>query len=158
MLGPMLGPNSKVVLTTLPPDAQVLFNIGGPALNQLNDTAQKNKLQAKRSVAAGLGLTAASLLAAQSADAAEIAQVMLHHCSRTSVCLSVLSKNRNGLLSTALLDLGLWHAQVAAGDNRIGAILLLFAPVVGWVSVQLACITGCCVSWVRTYLQAPVTP
>lgn len=35
------------------------------------------------------------------------------------------------------------HAQVAAGDNRIGAILLLFAPVVGWVSVQLACLTGC---------------
>lgn len=89
---PMLRPNGKVVLTTLPPDAQVLFNIGGPALNQLNDTAQKNKLQAKRSVAAGLGLTAASLLAAQSADAAEIAQVMLYHCSRTSVCLSVLCK------------------------------------------------------------------
>ena len=67
----------------MPVDAQVLFNIGGPALNQLNETAQKNKL-AKRSVAAGLGLTAASLLAAQSADAAEIAQVMLYHCSRTS--------------------------------------------------------------------------
>jgi hypothetical protein len=88
----LLGPNGKVVLTTSPPDAQVLFNIGGPALNQLNDTAQKNKLQAKRSVAAGLGLTAASLLAAQSADAAEIAQVMLYHCSRTIGGLSVLSK------------------------------------------------------------------
>jgi photosystem II PsbY protein len=85
-----------IALLFAPVVGWVLFNIGGPALNQLNDTAQKNKLQAKRSVAAGLGLTAASLLAAQSADAAEI-------------------------------------AQVAAGDNRIGAILLLFAPVVGWV-------------------------
>ena len=81
--------NGSLGLTTLPVDAQVLFNIGGPALNQLNDTAQKNKL-AKRSVAAGLGLTAASLLAAQSADAAEIAQVMLHHCSLCSDSLAVL--------------------------------------------------------------------
>jgi hypothetical protein len=57
---------------------QVLFNIGGPALNQLNDTAakskdtQKNKDQGrKRGVAVGLGLTAGSMLAAQNADAAE---------------------------------------------------------------------------------------
>jgi hypothetical protein len=48
----------------------VLFNIGGPALNQLNDTAQKSKGK-KRGVAAGLGLTGASMLAAQNADAAE---------------------------------------------------------------------------------------
>jgi photosystem II PsbY protein len=50
----------------------VLFNIGGPALNQLNETASKKKnTGAKRSVAVGLGLTAASMLAAQNADAAE---------------------------------------------------------------------------------------
>jgi photosystem II PsbY protein len=57
----------------------VLFNIGGPLLNQVNETAERNKTKdprKKRGVAAGLGLTAASLLAAQNADAAtEIAQV-----------------------------------------------------------------------------------
>ena len=117
----MLGPSGKVVLTTLSPDAQVLFNIGGPALNQLNDTAQKNKLQAKRSVAAGLGLTAASLLAAQSADAAEIAQVMLHHCSRTSVCLSVLSKT--GMASCLQLSLIL-----VCGTLRSRLVTTVLAP------------------------------
>ena len=66
----------------------MLFNIGGPALNQLNETAAKNtgaknKGGKKRGVAAGLGLTAASMLAAQNADAAkEIAQVAGLQCQQ----------------------------------------------------------------------------
>lgn len=64
-------PTTPVILIrTLFRVYQVLFNIGGPALNQLNETAQRNKGK-KRGVAAGLGLTAASMLAAQNADAAE---------------------------------------------------------------------------------------
>jgi hypothetical protein len=35
--------------------------------------------------------------------------------------------------AAAALELG----QIAAGDNRIGAIALLFAPVVGWVRLLL---------------------
>lgn len=60
--------------------AQVAFNIGGPALNQLANIADKRESDAvpkprlslkKRSVAAGLvGLTAASLLATPQAEAA----------------------------------------------------------------------------------------
>ena len=45
---------------------QVLFNIAGPAKNQL-DSMDKGK----KGVAAGLGLCAASLLAAQNAEAAQ---------------------------------------------------------------------------------------
>ena len=49
----------------------VAFNILGPALNQL-----KGMQVTKRSAAVGLGLSAAALVASQSADAAEeIAQV-----------------------------------------------------------------------------------
>ncbi len=54
---------------------------GGPLLNQVQQTAERNKTKdskgsKRRGVAAGLGLTAASLLATQSADAAtEVAQV-----------------------------------------------------------------------------------
>lgn len=49
-------------------------------LNQVQQTAERNKTKdskgsKRRGVAAGLGLTTASLLATQSADAAEIAQV-----------------------------------------------------------------------------------
>jgi hypothetical protein len=103
----------KVVLTTLPPDAQVLFNIGGPALNQLNDTAQKNKLQAKRSVAAGLGLTAASLLAAQSADAAEIAQVIyITAAGPVFVCLCAV---KTGMASCLQLSLILFCGRSGRG-------------------------------------------
>jgi photosystem II PsbY protein len=47
------------------------FNILGPLQNQLNDMAPAEKVGRKRSVAAGLGLGAASLLAAQSAEAAQ---------------------------------------------------------------------------------------
>jgi len=69
----------------------VLFNIGGPAQSQLENMKGK-----KAAIATGLGLAAASLLAAPQADAAtEIAQV--------------------------------------AGDGRIGVLLLVFVPVVGWV-------------------------
>ena len=59
-----------------------LFHMqGGPALNQFGSMAQKGRpVKAKpagvrRGIATGVGLSAASLLAAQSADAAEVAQI-----------------------------------------------------------------------------------
>ena len=57
-----------------PPCSWVLFNILGPLQNQLNAMSQDEpakKATKKRGVAAGLGLTAASLLATQSAEAAQ---------------------------------------------------------------------------------------
>jgi photosystem II PsbY protein len=47
------------------------FNILGPLQNQLDAMSEKNTVTKKRGVAAGLGLGAASLLAAQSAEAAQ---------------------------------------------------------------------------------------
>eukprot|EP00192_Tetraselmis_astigmatica_P014883 CAMPEP_0117662498 /NCGR_PEP_ID=MMETSP0804-20121206/8083_1 /TAXON_ID=1074897 /ORGANISM="Tetraselmis astigmatica, Strain CCMP880" /LENGTH=179 /DNA_ID=CAMNT_0005469397 /DNA_START=95 /DNA_END=631 /DNA_ORIENTATION=- len=56
----------------LPAIGWVLFNIGGPLQNQLNDMSEKSKA----GLAAGLGLSAASLALANQADAAqEVAQV-----------------------------------------------------------------------------------
>jgi photosystem II PsbY protein len=65
------GDNRFGIITLLlaPVAGWVLFNIAGPALNQLNNMQ-------KRSIVGGLGLTAATLLAAQNADAAqEVAQL-----------------------------------------------------------------------------------
>ena len=99
-------------------------------MNQLNETASRNKL-AKRSVAAGLGLTAVSLLAAQSADAAtEIAQVAARLVPRSK--LSVLQRQMHSSRQT-LADKCDVAVQIAA-DGRIAAIAFLFAPVIGWVS------------------------
>ena len=56
------------------PPQWVGFNILGPLQNQLNAMSEDKpaaKGSKKRGVAAGLGLTAASLLAAQQADAAQ---------------------------------------------------------------------------------------
>ncbi|CAL5228944.1 g12175 [Coccomyxa viridis] len=105
-----------IILTLfLPVVGWVLFNIGGPALNQLANTAEKNKATkgaskalrkgtgTKRRAIAGAitGLSAASLLAAPQADAAQ--EVM----------------------------------QLAASDNRVGIIATLFLPVVGWVAFNI---------------------
>ncbi|CAK0784971.1 hypothetical protein CVIRNUC_008176 [Coccomyxa viridis] len=90
----------------LPVVGWVLFNIGGPALNQLANTAEKNKatkgisksLRKKRAVVGAItGLSAASLLTTPQADAAQ--EIV----------------------------------QLAASDNRVGIIATLFLPVVGWV-------------------------
>jgi photosystem II PsbY protein len=75
----------------VPAATQVAFNIGQPALNQLDS------MSAKKSVAAGLGLGAASLLMAGKADAATEAM------------------------------------QLAGSDSRVGILLTLFVPVIGWV-------------------------
>lgn len=62
---------STLLLLLAPALGWVAFNILSPALNQL-----KGMQNAKRSAAIGLGLSAAALLSAQNADAAEeIAQV-----------------------------------------------------------------------------------
>ena len=92
----------------LPAIGWVLFNIAGPALNQLSAMGDKKgaapakKGGKKRSAAGlGLGLTAASLLAASAADAAtDVAQL--------------------------------------AGDSRGGLLALLFAPALGWVAFNIA--------------------
>ncbi|BDA48051.1 probable photosystem II core complex proteins psbY, chloroplastic [Coccomyxa sp. Obi] len=104
------GDNRFAIIATLflPVIGWVLFNIGGPALNQLNNVAQKRKTGVVKKVAskvgkkravtgAIVGLSAASLLAAPQADAAN--EVM----------------------------------QLATGDNRFGIIATLFLPVLGWV-------------------------
>ncbi len=69
---------TAALLPLLPSPAScswVLFNILGPLQNQLNamsqDAAAPKKATKKRGIAAGLGLTAASLLATQSAEAAQ---------------------------------------------------------------------------------------
>ena len=77
------GDNRFGIIATLflPVIGWVLFNIGGPALNQLNNAANKNKsgvvkkvaskINKKRAVTGAIvGLSAASLLAAPHADAA----------------------------------------------------------------------------------------
>lgn len=70
-----------IALLFVPVVGWVGFNILQPALNQLDamsggGKAPKKVALKKRSVAAGLGLTAASLLAAQNADAvSEVAQI-----------------------------------------------------------------------------------
>lgn len=88
------GRGSILLLLLLPAAGWVLFNIAGPAINQVNDM--------KKGLVAGLGLSAAGLLAAGGADAA------------TEV------------------------AQLAASDNRLGIVLTLFVPVVGWVLFNIA--------------------
>ncbi|EIE27294.1 hypothetical protein COCSUDRAFT_52123 [Coccomyxa subellipsoidea C-169] len=104
------GDSRFAIIATLflPVIGWVLFNIGGPALNQLNNAANKNKSGVVKKVASKInkrravtgaivGLSAASLLAVPQADAAN--EVM----------------------------------QLAAGDNRFGIIATLFLPVIGWV-------------------------
>jgi len=109
-----------IILTLfLPVVGWVLFNIAGPALNQLANIAERNKdlkgvskslrkgtksIGTKKRAIAGAvtGLSAASLLAVPQADAAQ--EVM----------------------------------QLAASDNRVGIIATLFLPVVGWVGFNIA--------------------
>lgn len=72
----------------------VLFNILGPAQRQLEKTAELNKK--KRGVAAVVGLTAASMLAVQSADAAqELGQL-------------AAADNRGGIILTLLVPVLGW--------------------------------------------------
>ena len=84
----------------------VLFNILGPFQNQLSAMSEKNEKSAskKRSVAAGLGLGAASLLAAQNADAAQ------------QVADLAAGDNRVGILATLAVpavsfDACCWHTS-----------------------------------------------
>ena len=74
----------------------------------------------KRGIAAGLGLTAAGLLAAQSAEAA------------TEV------------------------AQLADGDGRLGLLLTLFVPVVGWVAFNIAQVSEEARWWARQRSWVPI--
>eukprot|EP00891_Asterochloris_glomerata_P002808 jgi/Astpho2/2808/Aster-00973 len=67
------GDNRILIIATVfvPVIGWVGFNIIGPGLNQLRNMGNK-----KRSIATGLGLTAASMLMAQNADAAtDVAQI-----------------------------------------------------------------------------------
>jgi len=98
-----------VALILLPAVGWVLFNILGPAKNQLDGmrankprtVAPKRKptkvIRRKRGVVAGLGLAASGLIAAQSADAATMV------------------------------------GQVADADNRLWGVLLILLPAIGWV-------------------------
>ncbi len=83
-LGPFFRRCHDFATAGLRPDLNVTSHLacrlGGPLLNQVQETSQRNKMKL-RSGAACLGLAAASLLAAQNADAAEIAQVCWRvHC------------------------------------------------------------------------------
>ncbi len=79
---------STLLLLLAPALGWVAFNILSPALNQL-----KGMQNAKRSAAIGLGLSAAALLSAQNADAAEeIAQVRCVADSITSDAANWISR------------------------------------------------------------------
>ena len=67
----------------MPAATQVAFNIGQPALNQLDS------MSAKKSVAAGLGLGAASLLMAGNADAATEAMQLAGSDGRAGILLTL---------------------------------------------------------------------
>eukprot|EP00873_Tetraselmis_striata_P026393 jgi/Tetstr1/446657/TSEL_034178.t1 len=146
----------------------VLFNIAGPALNQINDMSDKNK----KSIAAGLGLGAASMLVAENADAAQEVAQLAGGDNRLGALLALLfpavgwvlfniggpalnqindmsSKNTKsiaaglGLGAASLLiaenaDAAQEVAQLAGGDNRLGALLALLFPAVGWVLFNIA--------------------
>jgi len=144
----------------------VLFNIAGPALNQISDMSEKNS----KAIAAGVGLSAASMLVAEQADAAQEI-VQLAGDNRVGALLALLfpavgwvlfniagpalnqisdmsEKNSKaiaagvGLSAASMLvaenaDAAQEVAQLA-GDNRIGALLALFVPAVAWVGFNIA--------------------
>ena len=106
----------------------VAFNILGPALNQF-----KGMQVTKRSAAVGLGLSAAALLATQSADAAEeIAQVF-----QEALILQLFTMIASTLLIDSLGCVMLQLSEAAGRDNRVLIIATLFLPVVGWVGFNI---------------------
>lgn len=142
----------------LPVVGWVGFNILQPALNQLDSM--------KKGLAGGVGLGAASLLAAQSADAAEVMQLAAGD-NRTGIILALflpvvgwvgfnilqpalnqLDSMKKGvaggvglgaasLLMAQQADAATEVMELAAGDNRSFIILALFLPVVGWVGFNI---------------------
>lgn len=92
--------NRVLIIATvlLPVAGWVLFNISGPALNQINNMSNKQKNIARRArgVAGAIGISAASLIAAQQADAAsEVAQL-------------AAGDNRFLIIATVLLPVAAW--------------------------------------------------
>eukprot|EP00892_Ulva_mutabilis_P006606 jgi/Ulvmu1/4317/UM002_0039.1 len=160
----MAGDNRLGILAVvfLPVIGWVLFNIAGPALNQVNNMADKNK-----SLIAGAGLGAA-LLSAGSADAAEEVMTMAgdNRFGILAVLLlpvvgwvlfniagpalnqvnSMADKNKSLIagagLGAALVSAGQADAaqemMTVAGDNRLGILAVVFLPVIGWVLFNIA--------------------
>eukprot|EP00191_Tetraselmis_sp_GSL018_P008884 CAMPEP_0177607874 /NCGR_PEP_ID=MMETSP0419_2-20121207/18158_1 /TAXON_ID=582737 /ORGANISM="Tetraselmis sp., Strain GSL018" /LENGTH=404 /DNA_ID=CAMNT_0019102501 /DNA_START=121 /DNA_END=1335 /DNA_ORIENTATION=- len=159
-----------VVALLLPAVGWVLFNIAGPALNQLNAMSEKSKGSA---VAAGIGLTAASLAVASHAEAAQEVGQLSAGDNRLGAVLALLlpaigwvlfniagpALNQLNAMSekskTKAIAVGLGlsaasfgiaenanaaqeAAQLAAGDNRLGAVLALLLPAIGWVLFNIA--------------------
>lgn len=146
--------------------AWVGINILPGLKNQIDAMSDKNS----KSVAAGLGLTAASLLAAQGADAAEIMElaagdnragllVLPLTAALGWVAINILPGLKNqidamadkkaaiatglGLSAASLLvaqnaDAATEIMDLAAGDNRFGPVLGIFALVLGWVGFNMA--------------------
>jgi photosystem II PsbY protein len=158
------GDNRTGLLLTLalPAVGWVLFNIAGPALNQLNAMGEKNK-----AIIAGAGLGAA-LLAGGSADAAQeiasmagdnraallltlalpaVGWVLFNIAGPALNQLNNMSDKKKAIIggagiSAALLAGGSANAaqEIAslAGDNRAGLLLTLALPAVGWVLFNIA--------------------
>jgi len=139
------------------------FNILGPFQNQLNN------MQDKKALAAGLGISAAAMLAMpETADAAQ--EVMAIAADKRFATILVLlfpaigwvlfniagpflnqlnnMQNKKalaaglGLSAAALLSMpetadAAQEVMTVAGDNRLGSILFLLAPALGWVGFNI---------------------
>ena len=160
----MAGDNRLGILgiLVLPVIGWVLFNIAGPALNQVNDMSEKNK-----SVIAGAGLGAA-LFSTGSAEASQemmtmagdnrlgilgilvlpvIGWVLFNIAGPALNQVNEMSEKSKSVvagagLGAALLSVGQADAaqelMTVAGDNRLGILGVLVLPVVGWVLFNIA--------------------
>lgn len=160
----MAGDNRLGILAVvfLPVVGWVLFNIAGPAFNQVNEMSDKNK-----SLIAGAGLGAA-LMCAGSAEAAQevvsvagdnrlgilafllapVAGWVLFNIAGPALNqVNEMSEKTKGIIAGAGVGAALMTAGKAeaaqelmttAGDNRLGILAVVFLPVVGWVLFNIA--------------------
>eukprot|EP01026_Neomeris_dumetosa_P004200 TRINITY_DN11124_c0_g1_i4.p2 TRINITY_DN11124_c0_g1~~TRINITY_DN11124_c0_g1_i4.p2 ORF type:complete len:317 (-),score=63.21 TRINITY_DN11124_c0_g1_i4:153-1103(-) len=156
-----------LTLLALPALGWVAFNIGGPALNQLD-----NMSDSKKAIPFALGLTGLSLVAAQQVDAASLVGDMAASDNRFGLLLLLglpvlawvafniggpalnqldsMGDSKKAIPAAAGLGLGAsllaaqqadaaqQMADFAASDNRFGLITLLALPVLGWVAFNIA--------------------
>lgn len=138
----------------------VLFNIGGPASRQFGDMSKKKKSVA---AGLGLGAAGALALAPGSAEAATQIGQLADSDGRLGALLFLVapalgwvifnigepaSRQFDSMKKSVALGLGLGSAgllvaqqaeaaqvigSVADSDNRLGALLFLIAPALGWV-------------------------
>lgn len=160
----MAGDNRLGILAVvfLPVIGWVLFNIAGPALNQVNEMSDKNK-----SLIAGAGLGAA-VVCGGSAEAAQevvsmagdnrlgilafllvpvVGWVLFNIAGPALNQVNEMSEKTKSMiagagLGGALISSGTADAaqelMTTAGDNRLGILAVVFLPVVGWVLFNIA--------------------